>query len=113
VFVLDAQAVIERQFRADAPVVLPVAAVIVGVYVERRRQRDRALPARECRGEPEQESGKGVAVGCTAVAAVRRRDVLVEIKRSGGVARVEVVRANLSEVGAYFEGVSADEPRVR
>ena len=106
---LEAQAVVEGQLRVDAPVVLHVAAVVVGVEIERRRDRD--LAGADGRRVAEQERREGVAVGGAAGAAVRGRHVLVEVEEAGAVARDVAVDADLAEVAADLEGVAADERR--
>src|SRR2546428_34559 len=63
--VRDAQAVVHREPRADAPMGLEVTAEVVRVDVERRREPHRARAARleVAARKAEQERGNRVAVG--------------------------------------------------
>src|SRR5207253_8319018 len=108
ILVLETQAIVHREIRPDAPIVLRIATVVVREAIERRRQRDRTLPVGQRRRESEQERRECVAVGRAAVAAVRRSDVLLEVEEADAVAWVEVVESNLPEVGAGLERMRAN-----
>ena len=113
VFVLEAEAVVQRQPRADPPVVLHVAAVVVRVDIEGRRQGHGALARGVGRRVAEEEAGERVAVGRTAVVQPGRRgELLVEREASGRVTGIEQIDAELAVVGAELEGMAADELRV-
>ena len=115
---LDPHAVVQRELRAHAPVVLHVAAEVVRVDVERRRQRhvvaERAAALELAAWIAEKERGDRVAVGRAAVVrAGRRREFAAEADAAGGAARIQQIHADPAEVGAQLERVRADEPRVR
>jgi hypothetical protein len=103
VLVLEAQPVVQRELRMHAPVVLPVAAVVVRVDVERRRQHHRALARRVGARVAEQEARDGVAVGGAVVGAGRRRELLVELERAGAGSGRDEVHADAPVVGAHLE----------
>ena len=111
---LDPKAVVQRELRADAPVVLRVAAVVVRVDVERRRQRHRARRRLEIAARiAEHEAGDGVAVGrATIIQSCRRRQLAAEIEARARARRIQQVDANLPIVGAELERVRPDELRV-
>ena len=121
--VLDAQAVVQGQLRAHAPVVLHVAAEVAQVAVERRRDRHAAQAvagARVALRIAEQEAGEGVPdTGHAAVAAVTpltvgSHEVMPRSKLNWpepwpGISEID---AGLAVVGADLQRVAADETRV-
>ena len=111
--VLEAKTVVQRELRADAPVVLGVSAEVVREDVERRRDRQRRVTVGPRRWVAEQERGERVAVRRAADAAVGRGHVLVEIEKAGAVARDERVDAHLPPVAAELERVRAGDFRQR
>ena len=93
-FVLETKAVVQRELRADAEVVLHVPAEVVRVDIERRRQRERARGALEVPvRQAEQERRHRVAVERVAVGEAGRRGELstkMEVStRAAGVVEVD------------------------
>ncbi len=98
--VLETQAVVHRELRADAPVVLDEATEVVCEEVERGRYRQPALTRRQRRRIAQQERRERIAVGRAAGAAIGRRHVLVEVEIPCAVSGNVGVHGNVAPVAA-------------
>src|SRR5207249_3432223 len=99
--VLEAQTVVEREARADAPVVLHVAAAVVQViYALAAVEIDRAAARRA-----DEEAGEVVA----ADAARSARELVLERVRAGGHVQQRRGDLHTAEVAAELPGVNADQ----
>src|SRR5688572_21790767 len=100
---LEPHPVVQRELRAETPVVLHVSAVVMREDVERRRHRELTLACRIRRRIPEQERGEGVPIERVADSAVRRGHVAVELEAACALAWNERIDANLSIVRSELE----------
>ena len=117
VLVLDAEAGVEREPRADAEVVLDVRAVVTREVICWRRYQDAAQVARVTSGKAEQHAGEVVARRIRTVDSIhvriRRRVAAVEVERAGAVLKRLRVDADGAVVDAHLHGVATDQSRNR
>src|SRR5262249_5401191 len=109
---LRSQAVVQREFPSDSPVVLPVCAVVIRIHIQGRRDWQCTLPVRKRRWKSKEEGRERTAGQNIAVSAVHGSEILVEIKKTGSGTGNVRIKAYFSKICAQLERMRTDKFRV-